>query len=160
MPSKEWRKQNPEKQKALAKVERARRWARVKNDPEKKSAANARVRAWYSVPENKAKQIARQGKKWRSDPEFRRQKQDRNLLALYGITLEQKQALFEKQGASCAICKSNSPVIRWHLDHCHRTKRVRGILCNNCNLMIGHAKDNPQTLIEAANYLGHSKAAE
>lgn len=73
----------------------------------------------------------------------------------YGLTLEQRDELFAKQNYQCAICKSSEPrsVKGWHIDHCHNTKRVRGILCHFCNLILGHAKDNEGTLINAIEYL-------
>jgi hypothetical protein len=154
MPSKEWRKKNPEKQEALAKIARARRWARIKDDPVLKAKANARMREWYAVPENKAKALARHSKSWREKPEVRRRRSTQNLLTLYGITLEQKEQMFLAQDSKCAICKSETTKgTGWHVDHCHETKRVRSVLCSSCNLMIGHAKENSQTLLSAVEYL-------
>lgn len=72
----------------------------------------------------------------------------------YGITLEQKQEIFVAQGSCCAICgTTDNRGKEWHTDHCHSTKKVRGVLCNYCNLMLGHAKDNPNTLARAIAYL-------
>ena len=72
----------------------------------------------------------------------------------YGITIAERDAIFEAQDKKCAICKSSTTKgLGWHVDHCHKTKQVRGILCNHCNLMIGHARDNPETLISAVAYL-------
>lgn len=155
MPTKEWRKKNPEKQKALAKAERARRWARIKDDPDLKAKANARVRAWYAVPENRAKQLARQSEKWFGMPEMRRRKRTQNLLASYGITLEQKESMLAAQGGVCAICggDEHTETNSWHVDHDHKTGLVRGILCMLCNLLLGKAKDSPDILRSAANYL-------
>src|SRR5258705_3196957 len=155
MPSKEWRKKNPERQKALAKTARKRRWERIKDDPELKAKANARMRAWYNVPDNKAKAIARHKKNWIEKPHVRYRKRSQNLQALYGITLEQKEALLKSQNGACAICTElrHEDINSWHVDHCHQTKQVRGILCNHCNLMIGHAKDSPDVLMSAARYL-------
>jgi hypothetical protein len=71
----------------------------------------------------------------------------------YGITPEEKAAMVLSQGG-CGICKTDAPgPSDWHVDHCHNTGRVRGILCNRCNLMLGHARDNTTTLSAAIDYL-------
>lgn len=50
----------------------------------------------------------------------------------------------------CIICGLEAPVV---VDHDHETKEVRGGLCVNCNLGLGHFKDNPDLLRFAALYL-------
>lgn len=74
---------------------------------------------------------------------------------LYGITLEQKEAMFEAQGKSCAICHSLEPGWKhnWAVDHCHRTKRVRAILCHSCNIVLGRVKEDVPTLKRMIAYL-------
>ena len=42
---------------------------------------------------------------------------------------------------------------RLAVDHCHKTGKIRGLLCSTCNLMIGNAYDNPEILRSGANYL-------
>jgi hypothetical protein len=61
----------------------------------------------------------------------------------YGITREQWEALFERQGRKCAICPSTSPRAKrgWHTDHDHGTGAVRGILCGPCNRLVGAYED-------------------
>ena len=49
----------------------------------------------------------------------------------------------------------------WVVDHDHETGDVRGVLCNPCNIILGKAKDNPDILKNAANYLTeHSQAPQ
>lgn len=73
----------------------------------------------------------------------------------YGITATDFDRLFEAQGKCCAICHiADARHERfWHLDHCHNTKIVRGILCAACNVMLGYSRDNPTILRMAAAYL-------
>lgn len=60
-----------------------------------------------------------------------------------------------EHGKACAICNAAKPGGNkgWHVDHCHTTGVVRGILCQRCNLMLGIAKDRPEVLLEAASYI-------
>jgi hypothetical protein len=58
------------------------------------------------------------------------------LKQLYGISVEEYKALFEKQEGRCAIC-GKKPKGRLHVDHDHKTGKVRGLLCPVCNLRIG-----------------------
>lgn len=77
-----------------------------------------------------------------------------SLKALYGITLEERDALLASQGMVCAICETDTPGKKdWATDHCHTTGRVRGILCSHCNVMLGYARDNHRTLANAIKYL-------
>src|SRR5216684_4763704 len=61
------------------------------------------------------------------------------LLHDFGLTVEEWEALYEKQQGKCAICQK-SIERRWqsHTDHCHITGRVRGILCHHCNVGLGN----------------------
>ena len=71
----------------------------------------------------------------------------------YGLSKDEYLLLFEKQNNCCAICNISFDVKRAVVDHCHNTGRVRGLLCNECNTLLGMAKENDQVLIKAAEYL-------
>jgi hypothetical protein len=75
-----------------------------------------------------------------------------NLMRRYGLTLEQYEAMRLRQGGRCAIC-GRVPVRRLHVDHDHRTGRVRGLLCQNCNTAIGKLGENLVTMARAMFYL-------
>lgn len=80
-----------------------------------------------------------------------------NLLRRYGITEEEWQEMFERQGKACAICRSTnaqrSDRFGWVVDHCHETGKIRAILCNKCNLGLGAFDDNEKLLFDAACYV-------
>lgn len=79
---------------------------------------------------------------------------NKQLIANYGITLEQYNELLAKQKGICAICKEPSPNgKRLCVDHCHKTGKVRGLLCDICNKGVGHFRDNSEYLRAAINYL-------
>lgn len=72
----------------------------------------------------------------------------------YGISLDTYNDKLKAQNNVCAIC--NNPEINGNklsIDHNHITDKVRGLLCNNCNLMLGKAKDNAIILQLAVDYL-------
>ena len=77
-----------------------------------------------------------------------------DLLRRYGITLEEKQDMMASQGGGCAICKEpfNSKK-HTHVDHCHTTNKIRGILCHACNTSLGGFKDSPKLLQRAIHYI-------
>lgn len=71
----------------------------------------------------------------------------------YGLTPDELVALLA-QHEVCAICGT----AKWgkkgpQVDHCHDSGRVRGVLCVNCNTLLGHAKDDPERLRAALRYL-------
>ena len=80
------------------------------------------------------------------------------LLNKYGLTLEDYNEMFSTQNGECAICRTHQRDLNISLavDHDHSTGKVRGLLCKNCNLMIGNAKDDISTLLHAIEYLEKS----
>lgn len=87
----------------------------------------------------------------------------RTLKKSYGITPEDYQEMFEKQQGVCRICgcSDSKHNVTEHLlvDHCHQSGKVRGLLCTNCNFLIGQAQDSIDTLLNAAWYLKLSQTA-
>ena len=77
---------------------------------------------------------------------------DRIRFKKYGITGEEFRAILEKQGISCPICGKTIGK-NLSVDHNHITGKVRGVICNKCNLAIGNAEDSPDRLRAMANYL-------
>ena len=77
----------------------------------------------------------------------------------YNMTIEQKQALVDQQNNACAICKQAfKHNLDTHVDHCHGSTKVRGILCLNCNHGLGKFMDSIEILQSAINYLeSHAK---
>lgn len=78
-----------------------------------------------------------------------------NRKRLYDITPEQYEAMLVAQDGRCAICRATEAGGKggWHVDHCHDTGKIRGLLCNCCNLMLGHAQDDSARLLAAVEYL-------
>lgn len=68
----------------------------------------------------------------------------------YGLTEAERDAMVAAQRGLCVICLK-APAV--HVDHCHETGRVRGVLCFNCNSAIGKLGDDPDAVRRAAAYL-------
>ena len=75
----------------------------------------------------------------------------------YGITEEQWQVLYTTQKGLCAICEApfsdENKSTKAHIDHCHTTDKIRGLLCDFCNNGLGRFRDNPDLLNKAIAYL-------
>ncbi len=74
----------------------------------------------------------------------------------YGLSPEEYDKQFSHQSGQCAICRRSlvglSPQTV-HVDHCHDTGRLRGILCGNCNVAMGNFKENIESMSRAIEYL-------
>ena len=76
----------------------------------------------------------------------------------YGLTLEQYRAMEIEQGHVCKICNNKCKTGRdLSVDHCHKTGKVRGLLCSTCNYMLGSAMDDTSILANGIVYLEKSK---
>lgn len=71
----------------------------------------------------------------------------------YGISKEEYLALLEEQGGVCAICGIEPKDRFLSVDHDHETNQIRGLLCEGCNLGIGHLNDSVALALAAAKYL-------
>lgn len=92
-------------------------------------------------------------------PKFKQRQRKYALKAYYGITPQDYTDLLRAQGGRCAICGSSSPNDRrghFHVDHCHTSKEIRGLLCQPCNMGLGLFKDSPEVLEKAIGYLKNS----
>ena len=73
-----------------------------------------------------------------------------NWKRLCNVTPEEVRECRIKQNNRCAICQEERVL---KVDHCHVTKRFRGLLCHSCNVSLGHFQDNPDILMRAIQYL-------
>jgi hypothetical protein len=83
----------------------------------------------------------------------------------YGMSMADYERLHEEQGGVCAICKreqmqkTRSGSRPLHVDHCHVSGRVRGLLCKECNTALGHV-EKKDWLDAAREYLNHAHKIE
>lgn len=117
---------------------RARKNAYAKT-PEQKAKRREYQAKWYAANREKANRQANESharvRKARS-PE---QRHDAHLRATYGINRDDYLRMLDEQGGKCLICDSPEPrgPKSWHVDHCHKTGKIRGLLCNMCNPRLG-----------------------
>jgi hypothetical protein len=115
-------------------------------------------RKYTAATERKHKEKYNKQKKiyWAKHRERLVEMQRRNMLwSAYKITPDQWQQMFISQNGTCKICRVHASQIKKPLavDHCHKTGKVRGLLCYHCNWLIGHAKEDVEVLQKAIEYL-------
>jgi hypothetical protein len=78
-----------------------------------------------------------------------------NLRKTYGLEPGDFERMLAAQGGVCAICGTDTPKGKgnFHVDHCHSTGAVRGLLCHDCNTGLGKFKDDTAQLQKAISYL-------
>ncbi len=138
---KAWREANKDRLLATNRAYRKRHPERAKAYDKKWKAANpgkvrARRNRWYA--RNRESVLARRVK------------------AAYGVSPEQHAEMLKRQGGCCAVCER--PFVdkrgkRPHVDHCHATGKVRGLLCGQCNSGLGMFRDDPDAMRKAIAYL-------
>jgi hypothetical protein len=122
---KAWRKKNPEKSKAYS-----RKWREQNKETTRRD--NSR---WKIKNPKKYKEV--------------------HLKQRHGITLDQRASIMDTQGCRCPGCcvEFYGWDKTWHVDHCHNTEKIRGVLCRSCNLLLGYARDSEHTLLRLCSYL-------
>lgn len=127
--SKKWAKENPERMSILAKSSREKNRQRYL-DYRKEHYLNNIDKAALTARVSKMKR--------------------------FGMTPAQYEEMMVDQNGVCAICGGENEVksqFYLHIDHCHKTGKVRGLLCNKCNAMLGMARDSVEILNAAIQYL-------
>ena len=89
----------------------------------------------------------------------REKQRDSRLRKTYGISLADYDRMLKAQKGGCAICGRKPKSRALDVDHCHRSGRVRGLLCHKDNRGLTWFSDDPTRLRAAACYLSRKKAA-
>lgn len=82
----------------------------------------------------------------------KRENKNRALIRYHGLTLIEYENMVQNQKGRCAIC-GEVPSKRLVVDHDHRTGKIRKLLCDYCNIGLGHVKDNIEILENMIEYL-------
>lgn len=88
---------------------------------------------------------------------------ERNFMQKHGCSFTQRDKMYVEQNGKCLICKEKGHIDilskgapttgRLVVDHCHKTGKIRGLICNACNIGLGVFKDDIQLLLNACEYL-------
>jgi hypothetical protein len=97
-------------------------------------------------------------KRWKENIEasdrYKKRNRERAKERRYGITQEQFDQMLLDQNNKCKICDIEFKNTKdTHIDHCHNSSVVRGLLCNNCNIALGQFGDNTDIMDNAIKYL-------
>ena len=112
---------------------------------------NARARKAYAEDDGYRARRRLTGNKW-----YRREER---LKQVYGLSLQDYEAMVAQQGGVCRICKTK-PARPLFVDHSHASGRVRGLLCHPCNAALGFMRDDPVIAAAATEYLRNAKREE
>lgn len=119
-------------------------WLKIKNNPEKHRKITAQSRA----------RNRRYRARHKNCPKYKYMKSVSQNRCRYGIEPEDLEKMYLIQDNKCCIClKECNGDKNMHIDHCHTTLVVRGLLCDTCNRGLGYFKDDPGILLAAVEYL-------
>ncbi len=116
-----------------------------------KLCQNEEFKQYYK---NNKSSVNAKNQEWERTPKGKIAKRFYYIKKMYGLTKDEWLEMLESQNNSCKICNTYSDDLGFfHTDHDHDSGKVRGLLCKNCNTILGHAKDNIDILNNAIKYL-------
>lgn len=96
-------------------------------------------------------------KEYSSKPENKEKYREANYRRVYGVGIDWYNEKIEEQDGKCAICGSDSPknqrVKYFSIDHDHKTDKLRGLLCNPCNMGMGLLAEDEDSINRLLDYL-------
>lgn len=116
---------------------------------------STRNKARRKVDSEYRERSTKKSMEWRlANPEHSRFRvRDSTLKRKYGLTVDDYNKLLESQGGVCQVCKNPPTNRRLAVDHCHTTGKIRGLLCQACNVSIGKMRESPDLIRRLANYV-------
>lgn len=115
-------------------------------------------RAWVDTPQGRASHEASVRSRRASYAANPQSIRDQALWKNYGITRMEWRVMYGQQEGRCAICcEVLDRGKKTHVDHDHKSGKVRGLLCGHCNVAIGMLNENPSLMRAAAAYIEHHR---
>lgn len=134
------------------------KWLKAQN-PEYKDRQFSNATVWArNNPDKMAVIVARRKAKEKADPAFAARQRDRTIKRKYGISQIEYEAMFKKQKGRCAICHREPGEKPLHIDHCHKTGVVRGLLCHQCNWYLGTIEADHHLWARLSKYVATAKS--
>ena len=135
-----------------------RKTSKVGYKPQCKSCRKEEMATRYK---SNKEHILEKVRKWKANNREKHLQYNReyNLLKKYNLTMDDYNKILDSQKGCCAICgtqKLGYGHSRLCVDHCHTTGKIRGLLCNACNIALGKFEDKKQRLLNAIHYLEES----
>jgi hypothetical protein len=104
-----------------------------------------------ALPVNRVTKRRKDNAKRSSTPKYKEYMRRHHLMKLYGLTLEDYDAMYESQQGLCSICNRHRDKLL--VDHDHQTGVVRGLLCAFCNSCLSHFGDSLEGVMRVVAYL-------
>lgn len=114
---------------------------RTRRSPYCSDCANKKARDWTAANSHR--------------DDYKKRKRANYYKHKYNLSIEQVEEIFDNQNGCCDICRKqlHKGFQGFDVDHCHKTGKIRGILCNNCNKAIGGLQESVENLKSAILYL-------
>jgi len=139
---KQWEKDNSEHRKQYQRQYR-------EDNPEYVKRGNEYCKQWRKNNPEKIKEQSKQ--RYKEKPEYFKKYR---IKYTYGLSYKDWSEMWENQSGKCAICGNEfTKPSDGFVDHDHKTKKIRSLLCMKCNCGLGNFNDNPELMAEAIKYL-------
>jgi hypothetical protein len=140
-------------------IEKFNKFIRKGKEYREHTCMACRQKIWRSDPKNLAKSVERTRSWHEQNKDYvKRSKRGRDLKRLYGITIDQFDSLLKEQDFKCKLCGTPHTDQKYlHVDHCHTSGHVRGLLCTKCNTGLGLFNEDLELLTKAMQYLKENK---
>jgi hypothetical protein len=139
------------KRRRLGKPERAKTWA-ICHPDRRNYGRGLCQQCWRAERRRDNPRTAEAFAQW-----YARRGHARHIQRTYGLTQEQYDDMLRAQGGGCAICSNHPRRRALHVDHCHTTGVVRGLLCAHCNWAVGKAEKNSVYLPQLLEYVRNAQ---
>lgn len=108
------------------------------NNEDYKLRSYARAKEWREKnPERIKHNYEKRKERQRNDPFHFSRRRNNMLKGKYGIDNDTYEEMFKSQNGCCKLCSIPEGKFKLHVDHCHTTGKVRGLLCHQCNWYLG-----------------------